>query len=183
MDLRNKMVGVKKGIRKDMSRLKDGFKENLLKPETLKICPPKIVPVPTPTLPPPNCDQVAFHQWTEWSEFGSCDKDCAEWDGENGRRKRTRQCYNICSHITVNMTDTHYEPCRICTMPNYAYWAEWSEWLILGYHYGEGTSVRSRTRKCIYPMGRRDKECPGKNEETKEFKLKPCPTGRTIPWT
>jgi len=126
-----------------------------------------------------------YFSWSEWGNWGKCNIKC----GPEGKRKRRRKCMNTCKDeeaedqckpyfnniMNRTFTDTDRAECTPCPADELSFWSEWADWELLeGEKCGTGVRIEQRRRKCVAAKDGTMK-CEGKDKETKEFHLKPCP--------
>merc|ERR1719431_1232927 len=127
-----------------------------------------------------------YFSWSEWGNWGKCNIKC----GPEGSRKRHRKCMNTCKDEEVegrcrpyfnniynrNYTDTDTVDCTPCPANELSMWSEWQDWeLLKGEKCGTGVRIEERRRQCVAGKDG-TKKCEGKDKETKEFQLTPCPS-------
>jgi len=111
-------------------------------------------------------------EFTTWSTFGKCSKDCG-----GGVKRRTRTCTNPApAHGGENCTGllAEEEPCNKQACPVDGGWDNWSSYSMCSAVCGGGTE--KRYRGCIKPKpANGGAECVGKYEESRKCNESPCP--------
>lgn len=77
--------------------------------------------------------------------------------------------------MNKTFTDVDRTMCTPCPANEQSMWSEWGEWsLVQGEKCGSGVRKEERRRACAAGKDG-TKNCEGKDTETKEYKLNPCP--------
>jgi len=154
----------------------------------LQICAVEDPKPPTKPKPPTNsCDGSCKSGWTQWSDWGACDKEC----GEERKKKRTRKC--VCNCDTTiekedcapkkagtpmdpdrKITNEDFEACTLCPPDLRSKWGEWGEWTSDGgYKCSDEEGAKTTyTRKRECKLGISGRKCfsikSGKGEGSEE---------------
>merc|ERR1712098_498468 len=145
-------------------------------------------PKPEEPKPPTNsCDGSCKSGWTQWSDWGACDKEC----GEERMRKRTRKCVCNCDATIEKedctpkkagtpmdpdrkITNEDSEACTRCPPDLRSKWGEWGEWTSDGgYKCSDEEGAKTTyTRKRECKLGISGRKCfsikSGKGEGSEE---------------